>query len=322
MHAPSTAVAAFVCGALIALSPLTAQTAGTPTTPAASPSAPAAAPAPAELDLFVADLVRPQALRSTERWQIERARNVTKRDGYDNQPFYLPDGQRLLYTSARGEQTDVYELDLARATERPVTSTPESEFSPQPSADRSSVVVVRVEPDGTQRLWSFPLGGTAPAVIAPEVKGIGYHAWLDATTVAVFVLGDPFTLQLVDLGTGTARTVAERIGRSIHRVPGSRGRGSVSFTAPDGESRAIFVYDAATNATRKVAPAPPTEEGDYAWTPDGALVAAVGSTIHRLRPGVDPDWVPVADLAGDGVGRISRIAVSPMGNQIAFVAER
>ncbi len=328
MRAPSIALAllsSFVCGALTAASPLTAQSAGSvpPTPPLAAPPAlpvtpaaptPPVSVAPPDTDLFVAELVR-----SGDRWSIERPRNVTQRVGYDNQPFYLPGGQRLLYTSQRGGQADIYELDVSAASERAATATPESEYSAQQSTDGKNMIVVRVEADGTQRLWGFPTGVGDPAVIAPEVKGVGYHAWLDATTVAVFVLGEPFTLQIVDLKSGATKTIAKEIGRSIHRAPGSR---AVSFTAPGGERRAIFVWDAATETTRKLAPAPPTEEGDYAWTPDGVLLAGVGSTIHRLRPGVEADWVPIADLAGDGVGKITRLAVSPMGNQIAFVVDR
>lgn len=300
--------------------PLLAQAGTAPAPPAAAPepqATPPAPQAPPDTEIFVADLVREGG-----KWRVERPRNVTQRAGYDNQPWFLPDGQHVLYTSQRGEPTDIYELDLATARERQVTATSESEYSPQLAFDRESVVVVRVEPDNTQRLWRFPLAGGEPTVVAPEVKGVGYQAWLDPRTVAVFVLGEPFTLQVVALGgsgAATAKVVANGIGRSIHRVPGTR---QVSFVAPEGEVRSIFVYDPATGARQKLAPAPPTEEGDYAWTPDGALLAAVGSTFHRLEPAEGTAWQPIADLAGEGVGKITRLAVSPIGDKIAFVVSR
>lgn len=295
---------------------------------APSPSAPAAPLAPAappDSEIFLADLVH-----EGDAWRVERPRNLTKRVGYDNQPWFLPGGTRLLYTSERGGQSDVYELDLANAQERQVFSTPESEFSPQLGADGESVVVVRVEDaeanaaaaGSAQRLWRFPLRGAgAPELVAPGVRGVGYHAWSDERTVAVFILGDPFTLQLIDLSQADAvtRVIASRVGRSIHRVPGTK---EISYTAPDGEARAIFAFDPVSGEIRKVAPAPPTQEGDFAWTPGGMLLAAVGSTIQKFQPGSDTAWQPIADLTGDGVGTISRIAVSPMGDTVAFVATR
>ena len=304
--------------ALLTLAPalLSAQSAPAPapaTAPSAAPS-PAPAPAAPSTDVWIADLER-----SGDAWKLGAPANLTRRAGYDNQPSFLPDGGHLLYTSQRGEQADIFELDLATGAERAVTATPESEYSPTLAADGAHVVVVRVEPDSTQRLWSFPLAGGAPTVIAPEVRGVGYQAWIDATRVAVFVLGEPFTLQVVDTGTGAARRVAEKIGRSIQRIPGTS---SVSFTAPDGEAFAIWAIDGSDPAAtrRRLAPAPKSEEKDYAWTPDGVLVAAVDAKLYRLRPDVDADWIEFADLTAAGVKGITRLALSPDGSKLAFVA--
>ena len=66
---------------------------------------------------------------------------------------------------------------------------------------------MRVEKDGTQRLWHVPEGGAAPQPILPDVKGVGYHAWADANTLVLFVLGQPPTLQVADRRTGKAEVV-------------------------------------------------------------------------------------------------------------------
>ena len=217
--------------ALLLLTPSTlpAQAPSAPASPAvppagAAPAAPAApataAAAPPSTDVWIADLAR-----SGDRWTLSTPRDLTPRPGYDNQPAFLPDGAHLLYTSQRGAQSDIFELELSAGGERAVTATAESEYSPTPLSDGAHFAVVRVEPDGTQRLWRFPLAGAtadAPEPIAPEVRGVGYQAWIDPETVAVFVLGEPFTLQIVDLRAGTAMRVAEQIGRSIHRVPGAQ----------------------------------------------------------------------------------------------------
>jgi hypothetical protein len=47
---------------------------------------------------------------------------------------------------------------------------------------------------------------------------------------------------------------------------------------------------------------------------------AKGAKLFRLRPGVDKDWQEVADFTGAGVAEITRIAISPRGDRLAFVA--
>ena len=46
-----------------------------------------------------------------------------------------------------------------RARRRRVTNTPESEYSPTVTPDGAHISVIRVEADGTQRLWRFTLDG-------------------------------------------------------------------------------------------------------------------------------------------------------------------
>ena len=55
-------------------------------------------------------------------------------------------------------------------------ATPFGEFSatPLPGSD-SDYSVVRVEADGTQRLWQ--ISTQAEQLLYPELKGVGYHVW-------------------------------------------------------------------------------------------------------------------------------------------------
>lgn len=282
-------------------------------TVAASPAT--AQQAPPATDIWMADLVRDGAS-----WRIESPRNLTDRDGYDNQPAFTPDGAKLLYTSFRDGQTDVWELDLATGSPRQVTATPESEYSPTPYGGGSRLSTVRVEADGTQRLWSFAYpDGDDPRLLAAEVKGVGYHAWLEERTLALFVLGEPFTLRILDLQSGEPTIVAEGIGRSIHKLPGER---AASYVAPDGDEFAIWAVAAEGGEPRRLAPAPVSENRDFVWTPDGALVAAVGAKLYRLRPTMETDWIEFADLAAHGVGNVTRLAIAPAGDRVAFVADR
>ena len=281
-----------------------------------SPPVPAAAPRAPSTDVWIADLVRSGAA-----WKLENPRNLTDRDGYDNQPSFLPDSSALLYTSERDGQTDIYEADVASRVERRLTKTPESEYSPEVVPDASGLSVVRVEADGTQRIWRFPWSGGEPSLVLPNLKGVGYYAWLDGETLVAFVLGEPPTLVRVDLPSGAEKVIASDIGRSLHRIPGSE---AASYTAAPAGGKAVAVrgYDPATGTVREIAPAPPGAERDFAWTPDGTLVAGAGSKLYRLRPGKGATWLPFADLAATGIHEVSRLTVSPDGTRIAFVAAR
>lgn len=250
---------------------------------------------------------------------VGRPVNVTNRRGYDNQPSFTPFDSALLYTSIRSDgQADIYRYDLdSRATTR-VTATPESEYSPtvMPGGERFSVV--RVERDSTQRLWSFRLDGSAPELVFEHIAPVGYHAWVDSGTVALYVLGKPNTLEIVDRGTGRAEPVAHDVGRSLQAVPGRR---TVSFLQHESDgSWSLRLVDlehsvAGTLVLLKLATMLP--RSDYVvWLPNRTALAGQDSRLYALERG---KWVQVADLARWGVRRISRLAVSGDGKWLALV---
>src|SRR4029078_12900432 len=147
---------------------------------------------------------------------------VTER-GYDNQPFYTPYGKSILFTAIRdGRQTDIYEFDRAARHAKPLITRPEGEYSPTITPDGQGISVIRVEADKTQRLWRFDRSGKNPTVILPDIKPVGYHVWVDADTLVLFVIGPPATLQLAHVATGKADIVARDIGRSLQRIPNNR----------------------------------------------------------------------------------------------------
>ncbi len=270
--------------------------------------------------------------------QVGVPENVTNNPGYDNQPFFAPGNMSMLFSSARGgeTQTDIYRYDFATRTISRVTDTPESEYSPTVTPDGRHLSVVRVEADSTQRLWRFPLnpGGRAgqalrddaAELVLRDVKPVGYHAWADDRTVAVYVLGSPATLQLADTDTGKSEVIARDIGRSLQRIPG---RNTISFVGrePAGQPGAapaltIREFDPKTRqVTVLVKAVPGATEADCAWTPDGMLLMAQGGALYGWRRG-DAAWTRVADLEALGLRGVTRLAVSPKGDRIAFVANR
>lgn len=259
-------------------------------------------------DIFVAELTLAPAAR------VGPPRNVTRRPGYDNQPFFLADGRSFLYTSIRADgQADIYRYDPAADSGVRVTTTSESEYSPTP-LDGGGFAVVRVERDSTQRLWRFDAAGTA-ALLLERVKPVGYFAFGDDHTLGLFVLGPPATFQIADTRSGAADTVSRDIGRTIQKIPGRR---AVSFVRRLSETEWwITAYDLDSRALTTIVR---TLEGVdlYTWTPGGTLLAGRGSKLYQWSGGAD--WTEIADLAPAGLTSITRLAVSPRGDRLAIVA--
>jgi hypothetical protein len=239
--------------------------------------------------------------------------------GYDNQPFFTPDGGAILFTANRdGKQTDIYERALGGATRR-VTATPESEYSPTITPD-GGISVIRVEADGTQRLWRFDRDGANPRVLLENVKPVGYHAWIDSGHLALFVLGPPATLRLAAPGPAAAETVATDIGRSIHRIPNQR---AVSFVQRDvGGGFVIKRLNLDDKQITTLAPAVAgSADRDTAWMPDGTLLMSAGTKVYArsVFAATAAEWREIYDVSAHRLGAVSRIAVSPDGKAIAIV---
>jgi Tol biopolymer transport system component len=250
---------------------------------------------------------------------------VSTAPGYDNQPMFSADGSAILFAANRdGKQIDIYRFDRGSGAVSQLTQTAENENSPTylPAGvgDAGGFSVVRTEPDKTQRLWRFDAQGRNPQVVLADVKPVGYHAWVDAAAVALFVLGPPATLRIAQVSSGKAEIVTEGIGRSLHRVPGTR---SVSIVQR--EASGEFWIKQVDVDSKKVEPLVKTPDAagsndrDMAWMPDGKtiLLSSGNRVLAWTRGGVD--WTDVFDVTAHGLGAPSRLAVSPKGDAIAIV---
>ena len=270
----------------------------------ASPLAAQGAPG---TDIYLMDFARSGATGT-----ISKPVNITARPGYDNQPFFSPDGKSIYYTSQRDGQTEIFRYDLAAGTATQITRTPQNEYSPTIMPDGKRFSVIR---DSTQHLWAFGLDGTPARALLDSIVPIGYHTWLNADTVFVFVLGEPATLRRAELARGTAHIVARDIGRALLKVPGRR---AISYAQRDSLGFMVRVIDPVTGAGESLVRLPAGNEF-FTWTPDGELLSATGNRLLRWRPG-DTDWTEVIRFTEPGLQRLSRLALSPDGRRLALVS--
>lgn len=258
--------------------------------------------------------------------RLGEGRNVTRRAGYDNQPEFAPDGT-IFYTLGVADRTDIWRYDPTTDTHAPVTATvDQSEYSATPlpgwEGNARGISIIRVEADSAQRLWSIRLGATGAVtgeeVLLPEIRPVGYHAWVNDTLLALFVLGNPATLQRARPGAGAGEILAEGIGRGIERIPGEE---AVSYTVARDGGHLLRRYRPGDGRDDALPLGIPFLPGpDHAWTPDGVLVYGSANRLYGLRP--EGDGPVELGALPDPELSITRLAVSPDGRWIVLVVER
>lgn len=274
------------------------------------PSTSLTAQAPTGSDIFLIPVAHERGAM-----RFGAPQNITGRSGYDNQPSFTPDGTSILYTSIRDGQADIFRYEIASHSTRQVTRTAESEYSATVMPGGDAFSTVRVEADSSQRLWAFDLDGDNPYVLLEELRPVGYYAWIDTATVALFVLGSPPNLHIVDLRSGRSEIVAHDIGRSLHKIPG---RQAVSFVHRMESGSWIAEVDVASHEIRHLVP-PVRGNEFYVWMPSAHMLTGAGTKIFRWTGA--GEWQEVADFTDGTISGITRLALSPDGSWLAVVAE-
>lgn len=245
--------------------------------------------------------------------------NVTDRDGYDNQPRFLPDGSGFLYASFRDGQIDIMRFDILTGTTTRLTNTPENEYSPSLPGDGSRMMVVRWPVDmSTGALWWFTLDGHPIEEARGTVPRVGYYAFADEHTLALFINDSIQSFVLSDTRTGDTVHVGRDMNGSAPRtIPGVR---AVSYLRRDADG--AWWLTRLDIDSRDTTPLVRMLDGvnEYAWTPRGTVLAARNATLYEWAPG--GDWREIITFTDSSLQSLSRIAVSPAADRIALVARR
>lgn len=259
------------------------------------------------------------------------------RPGYDNQPFFTPDGSGLLYTAGdETGETDIWRLDLASGETAPVTLTPdESEYSPRVPPGEAELSYIFQPPGGYAGNAYLANADNSDRHAAEDLAPVGYYLFSgDMRHVVTFALGEPNTLQLIDrmAEPETAMHVADNPGRSLAR--NRTGDGAyVTLERADG-GFAVHRLNFATGALRDGFVLPGDGQ-DFArilspasgmFALDGFFAATGGALYYgtvsadAATPALSPAWIEIANLDDLGLVDVNRIAVSPGADRIAFVA--
>ncbi|MDH5597895.1 MAG: hypothetical protein OEY34_02160 [Cyclobacteriaceae bacterium] len=264
-------------------------------------------------EVYLLDVIKRDSLL-----YIENPRNISNNFGYDNQPYFLPDGTSLFYSSQIGEQTDIIQYDLRSGQKTIITSSAGSEYSPALMPDQNHISTVILEKSGMQLLWKYNLNGTNEKILVPGLK-IGYYTWLNSHLVASFVLGDVVTLQITDINTYQSKVIFKNIGRSLHTIPGSEILSFVDKNDPN--EWIIKSYDWKKGTIDTIIALPEGCE-DYTWTSDGSIIVGQYNQLFIYNPKSDTTWKTISiDSRINLGGAISRLAINNEKDKIAIVVE-
>lgn len=250
---------------------------------------------------------------SDEGFTISNLTNISNNPGYDNQPSFLPDGSGVLFSSERGESTDIKLYDISSKQSSWLTNSEGGKYSPTVTPDGNHFTSVWLKPSGEQLLWKFPLSDGEPEVLIPN-EVIGYHAWFNKNSLYTFVLGDNFTFVEFMLDERLSRKViATSPGRSIHKIPGKE---EISFIDKnDSTNWIIKSYHPETKKINTIT-ATPTNSEDMFWIDSNFFMIGQGNALLTWKEGhgyKNPE--PIFE----NEGMISRISLSPDRTKIAIV---
>ena len=100
----------------------------------AQTATPSPAATPPASDILLVDLTKEKS-----GFKLGQPAKITTFAGYNNQPFFLPDGSAVLYTSIRDGQADIYRYDIRSGAPTQITNTRESEYSPTLMPDGKNI---------------------------------------------------------------------------------------------------------------------------------------------------------------------------------------
>lgn len=249
---------------------------------------------------------------------LSKAKNITNRKGYDNQPSFF-NNDYILYSSHRQEQNDIMLYDIYEDTHTNLSDSKDSEYSPTPIPAYNSYAVVRVEKDGSQRLWMYHMDDKRqPQVIFEKIMPVGYFAIQDKD-VLMFVLGNPATLVLANMEEVNDDIINSNIGRTIRSIPGTN-EFTFERTEEDG-SVIIYRLERQKNEFSEVIKKP-VGAGDWTISPEATYYTSIGTKIMAYHPDHHSEWIEITDLGSEASAGITRMAINQENDKLAVVINK
>lgn len=280
--------------------------------------------------------VMKEPLPNTEIWiakfnertlEITDVQQITQHAGYDNQPCFSNDSKYLLYSSDQdgSGSPDVMRYDLASGTTSRITTSTASEFSPTPTSNGRFTAIHVGKPNAegdayteSQQLWEYDSTGKGLGPIISATR-IGYHTWLDANHVAVFVVGSddgktPHKLSVYNTINSTSIDIASKVGRCIKRAP----NGMLTYVDKSDSTALKIIITAGDSVSNDTIVTLPKGTEDFCWMYEGTIFTFANGTLYGCATYNQPrTWKPYISPYVNGT--VSRLVMSPDSRYFAWV---
>jgi hypothetical protein len=266
-----------------------------------------------------------------EKQGVHSLEKVSDNAQYSNQPYFFGH-DHLFFTQAvktgDAEQMDIFKYHLLTSSLENHTNSAQSEYSPTPLPNGKGMSVIRVNSDGKQELWRLDGDGNAVEHLVPAIEPVGYQVWLNQHELLLFVLGEPHTLQRVDIRKPSAsgKVIDRNIGASLYRFEQSDWYLYSAMEENEESSAAkLKAFNAKTNEIIPITNLP-ANSSYFSITPTGHIITSDGETLFQkqvIRKGerLDSvsDWTAIILPEGKCSKGISRTNVAKHGGLIALV---
>lgn len=258
---------------------------------------------------------------------------ITKKKGYNNQPYFTPDGNYFYFVSALDtNNVEIFGIDLRKKkpkTKRITRTKYEAEYSPKYTPNMERISCVRVEKDKKiQHFYTYNKNGKSPINILPNLTTIGYYEWLNQNEFISFELPEPFYLVKHNLSANKADTIANNIGRTFYYL---RSKGKVVFLDKSDSAQWVLrtvasenlkTFNKKSNIENPILAKILPQEEDYCFTQEGNILMGHEGKLYQLKNPFKNShliWEEVADLKSFGIDKFYRIALSTDNTKLAIV---
>lgn len=254
---------------------------------------------------------------------IETVKPLTNRPEYDNQPSFINDSELVFSAADQKGNHDiiVYNFNTGNFTNLSKTAD-RSEFSPALTDCGLYISAVVMEPDGTQRLWLYPINQGEPELLYDDIAPVGYYDWYN-NKAALFVLGKPNRLVYAQ-GKGDLLEIDNHIARAVQKRPKTSQISYLSMKSPkettEGLALPIRTFDIETRETGLLGFGL-AGALDFIWIDPQYLLMAQGNRVFRKKTN-QSEWELLGEISLETHQNITRMAYSPDLNKLIIVMQR
>ena len=257
---------------------------------------------------------------------IKSAKNITNREGYDNQPGFSNDAKKIYFVSIKQDkQADIYYYDLGKEKIVQLTKTEESEYSPTLTPDDKSIACVTVLKDSAQVILPLSIKeGTISEYPIVSSKGdnwlsiskfdsAGYFTFLNADTVIYYKLTQPHSLRYYCISTNIDKWLGYNPVRGFKAI----NRHTLIYGLKDSTKVTFYKYDFVLHKSEKYSEYNSLNE-DIIWHNEWGLLKSEGAKILRYNEATSI-WSVLFDLSTYGLKKITRFNFDNKNNYLVVV---